>query len=155
MDTSDGAIPTLDELMRLNDVGIDIELEAEASLDAPSRAVARRAGLPGWMLLAGPHGEFELIFSVPDGRVRGFLEAAHRIDWRPIRLGRVVETPGLCLPVEGRRRRLDTTVVRNLFNDEAGNPADYLGALEAVHRRMVGGAEAVAAGNPGSLRGAA
>lgn len=133
MDSSDGLIPTLDELIRLNGVGFDLQAEPDEVLEAGARALARRAGLPGWMLLAGPHGEFELIFTVPAARIEAFLEAARGIGWCPIRLGHAVGAPRLRLPIGGRVRALDTTAVRDLFDEAGGDPAAYLAALWAIH----------------------
>ena len=67
----------------------------EASwLQAAAAAVAEAADLPAWMMLAGPHGEFELIVTVAPSRERAFLAAAANVGWRPIPLGRSPPRPG-------------------------------------------------------------
>jgi thiamine-monophosphate kinase len=68
MDTSDGMIATVDQLMRLNNVGFEIELPVERFLHQGSAYMAECAEIPTWMMLAGPHGEFELLFTVPPQR---------------------------------------------------------------------------------------
>ncbi len=125
MDTSDGALPTLDELMRLNGVGFRFRITAAESLHPAAAAAASRARIPPWMLLAGPHGEYELLFTVPRGRLERFLAVARAREWRPLHLGEAVREPGLTLPIDGTLRQLDTTAVRNLFGEVGGDLGAY------------------------------
>jgi len=134
MDTSDGAIPTLDELMRLNDVGFRIEPSLSAILDPAALAVCAAAGLPEWTLLAGPHGEFELIFTVPQSSHRLFLHEARMIGWRPVELGFVEEGSGLGLPSPEGHRVIDTLRVRNLFTEVNGDVRAYVSQLLSLDR---------------------
>jgi thiamine-monophosphate kinase len=122
---SDGALPTLDELMRLNGVGFRFRITAAESLHPAAAAAASRARIPPWMLLAGPHGEYELLFTVPRGRLERFLAAARAREWRPLHLGEAVREPGLTLPIDGTLRQLDTTAVRNLFGEVGGDFGAY------------------------------
>jgi thiamine-monophosphate kinase len=85
MDTSDGAIATLDQLMRINEVGFLLDVPVECFLTPEAVALSRSVGIPAWSLLAGPHGEFELIFTVPESRVAPFLVVAGEAGWQPIR----------------------------------------------------------------------
>ena len=125
MDTSDGVIPTLDELISLNGVGFRIDGPLEALLHTAATQVVRATGLPDWLLLAGPHGEFELLFTVPEEAVAGFLAAARALNWRPLPLGVVTADNGL----ELNGWQLDTARVRNLFTEVGGDVEAYVRQL--------------------------
>lgn len=132
MDTSDGVLATLDELMRLNRVGVSWKLPLVESLHPIAHETAVRAGLPAWTMLAGPHGEFELLFTVPPTRRAALLRAAAAIEWKPIELGHFTHEPN-CRFRNGRGwLELDTTRIRNLFVEVGGQPERYL-------RELVGG----------------
>ncbi|MBI4499960.1 MAG: thiamine-monophosphate kinase [Gemmatimonadetes bacterium] len=130
MDTSDGVIPTLDELGRLNQVGFT--LDPDAAFDPAALALVCEANLPAWALLAGPHGEFELLFTVPPDRLGGFEQAAAAAHWTPVPLGRVLQDPGLLLRDQGRWKWIDTRRVRDLFSDVGGDVTRYLAGLLAI-----------------------
>lgn len=115
MDTSDGAIATMDELMTRSGIGLRLDVPVERWTDPAARASIRRAGLSPWMLHAGPHGEFELLFTVPPDRDDALHRAARAIGWDPIRLGDVTATPGLAVVSGDSTRTIDSAAVRNLF----------------------------------------
>ncbi len=117
MDTSDGALATLDEIMRRSSVGVKLDLAVDDLLHSAARQTASTAGLPPWTLLAGPHGEFELVFSIPSDRCTAFLRVASRTGWYPVHLGEARVLPGLELGPHDGCMSLDTGAIRNL----AGN----------------------------------
>jgi thiamine-monophosphate kinase len=129
IDTSDGAIPALDELMQLNGVGFRLERPVRELLHPGAALVASEASLPAWTLLAGPHGEFELIFTVPEARCEDLSRAAASRGWHPLEIGVVVGEPGLQLELYGRRTPLDTARVRNLFLEVGGDAEAYIAEL--------------------------
>ncbi len=129
MDTSDGMIATVDELMRVNGVGISVELPAEAVLHDVALQTARLAGLPPWTMLAGPHGEFELLFTVPSDRCSDFRVAAAAMGWHPIELGAVVPGEGFVWRLDDAWTTVDTPRIRNLFGDVGGDPERFLSEL--------------------------
>jgi thiamine-monophosphate kinase len=129
MDTSDGALATLDQLMRVNDLGFRIEIPIENLLTPEAVHVSRSAGIPGWMLLAGPHGEFELVFTVPEPRVPAFEAAAVATGWKPLWIGSVTAETEISLPSGDRFLALDTGAVRNLFSEVGGDTDRYLHEL--------------------------
>jgi len=137
MDTSDGALVTLDELMRLNGVGVRLERRVEDLLEPQALRIARSASLPPWMMLAGPHGEFELLFTVPPDRCAELMARARSLGWDPIDLGLVVAGPGLTL-APGDGGRLDTRRARDLFVETGGDVERYLSELS----RLAGGVTA-------------
>jgi len=133
MDTSDGLLATLDEIGRLNGVGFRFTLPVEGMLHGAAHGLAETLHLPPWTMLAGPHGEFELVFTVPAAKADPFRCAAAAEGWTPIELGEVVSGSGTTLmPVEGSIT-LDTGKVRNLFLECGGDADRYVTALVAMH----------------------
>jgi thiamine-monophosphate kinase len=140
MDTSDGAIATLDELMRRSEVGFKIDVPAREILHPAAARVSVEAGLPPWMLLAGPHGEFELLFAVPARVVPAFRRAAAARGWEPLSLGRARSLPGLELSAEDGCIALDTAAVRNLARDADADVDSYVAGLLSLQGADYGGA---------------
>jgi thiamine-monophosphate kinase len=125
MDTSDGLVATLDQLARLNGVAIRVTRAEEELLEPGAAAVRALSGLPAFAFLAGHHGEFELAFTVPEGRWDGLVREAARAGWTPLAVGRVEAGEGLLLgsrPIDGAR-------VRNLLSEVGGDPRAYARAL--------------------------
>jgi len=95
MDTSDGVLATLDQLMRLNARGFEIDGDWPRFLCEDAAEVCKRSGRPEWMMLWGPHGEYELVFTIPADRVEAFEEEAPSLGLEPVRFGTVQERPAL------------------------------------------------------------
>lgn len=133
MDTSDGVIPTLDELMRLNQIGFRWDRPLKEALHPQAIAFARASGVPLWTMLAGPHGEFELLFTVARERTDELQRLAGELGWQPLELGAVVPDPGLRLRLDTACVRIDTAKVRNLFQEVAGDVEAYVRALLNLH----------------------
>ncbi len=129
MDTSDGALPTLDQLMRLNQVGFVLESHLEEFIHPHALHLSKVAGIPAWLMLAGPHGEFELLFTVPSQQVEALLATSSRQGWNPIYLGKVVEEPEIKLRLHEELTTLDTGKVRNLFTEVKGDVSEYIKGL--------------------------
>jgi thiamine-monophosphate kinase len=136
MDTSDGLITTLDELGRLNGVGFELEAPLSAVVVSWAEALVRSEGIPPWMLLAGPHGEFELVITIPPEKRTAFLIAAAAAGWHPTELGRVTAEPGCAVTLDEGPARLDTRRVRDLFAESGGAVHRYLDGLAALHREL-------------------
>lgn len=129
MDTSDGVIATLDELMHLNGVGVRWELALTEALHPSCLATAQQAGLPLWTMLAGPHGEFELLFTVTADHRAALDRVTTQTGWTPIELGEVT-ADRQCWLCDGMDwLEFDTSRVRNLFGEVNGDPARYLQQL--------------------------
>ena len=116
MDTSDGLFITLDQLVRLNHIGFSIAAGWEKVLALDVYQFCGRTGIPHWFMAAGIHGEFELVFTVPQKAVNEFLEAVEKMNFHPILLGVVQEKPGieLVLP-SGDKTEIDMAPLRNLW----------------------------------------
>ncbi len=129
MDTSDGTLATLDQLMRVNHVGFEIDSGVESILHPQARLAAAGAGLPLWLMLAGQHGEFELMFTVSPENELKMLETADRSNWQPLHLGRVIRDEEIRLPLYGRKTVLDTGRIRNLATECGGEVQRYIQEL--------------------------
>lgn len=135
MDSSDGLLATLDQLLRINGRGFGIVPGWEEALDNASRELLQQFDVPEWFLLAGPHGEFELVFTIPPKQEAAFLDDALRQGWTPIRLGLVLPEPELRLAVDGQEYNLDTGEIRNLTASVRKSPLNFLEALRAIDAR--------------------
>lgn len=136
IDTSDGVIAALDELARAGGVGFDITAAPEAVLHARATEECRSRGLPGWLALAGCHGEFEVLFTVAAQRNEEFLEAAKNHGFAPLRLGRVVERGGVALAWDGTASVLDGAWLRNRAASAAEDARRYLDDLVDYARKV-------------------
>jgi thiamine-monophosphate kinase len=124
MDTSDGLVATLDQLARLNGVALHVERRLGELLHPEAVRVAEALGMPPFALLAGAHGEFELVFSVSPVRLAGL----ERSGLQPLFLGHASEGTGLFF----RSREVDGARVRNLLDVTNGDIAAYARALVAL-----------------------
>ncbi len=135
MDTSDGVLTTLDQLMRLNGRGFEIDCDWTRVLADDVVELAARTETPHWMMAAGPHGEFELIFGVHAAQASGLLADLEAEGVEPIRLGTVQERPALELVAStGRRTEIDMAPLRNLLDVAAHDPERYLREFRATGR---------------------
>ena len=114
MDTSDGIIATLDQLMRLNDVGFELNSDWQKTIDSSALNYARYLNIPPWLLLAGQHGEFELIFTIPQKLKESFLKDAILNGFEPVESGIVTAEKGVKIPVYNKVAQIDTKFIRNL-----------------------------------------
>lgn len=117
MDTSDGLVATLDELMRRSGFGLQLAVGSQQLLHPEAADLAREVGIPAWLFLAGPHGEFELVYSVPPGSLPCFRTAAAAVGLASLELGIARAEPGLQLSNEDGGEWLDTAGIRNLAGE--------------------------------------
>jgi thiamine-monophosphate kinase len=129
MDTSDGFFATLDQLMRLNKTGFSAELELREFIHDDTLSVSESSGIPPWMMLAGPHGEFELLFTIPPDKIEDFQRDTKAIAWDPIMLGQITQNQEILLMDGNRHIPVDTARIRNMFNEVNGNVEEYIAQL--------------------------
>ena len=137
MDSSDGLFTTLGELMRLNDVGVDLDVGWDACLDTAAARVASAHTLPPWCMLAGEHGEYELIFSVPPDALTRLEELSQATGRPPIRLGTVSAEPGLRMILDGQASALDLPAILETVDLARTDPLACLQGLRAIHDRIM------------------
>ena len=94
----------------------------------------RTFGLPSWVPLAGPHGEFELVCTIPPSRLDSFKAATEADGVDCIELGVVTRGPGLILSPEDGSRRLPTGKVRGLAERATEDPGAFLAELREIDR---------------------
>ncbi len=133
MDTSDGLIATLDQLSRLNGVGVEITAPLPRLLDPDALRVCEALGLEPLVALAQPHGEFELVWTVPAVRREPFEREARLAGFEPLVVGRTIADPVVRVCGEPPRV-LDAARIRNLTDETGGDPRRYVPALVAALR---------------------
>ena len=125
MDTSDGLVATLDQLARLNGVEVRVEAPLESLLTPGAEVLRRRMGIGALPFLAAHHGEYELVFSIPESAVAELRARASQFDWEPLWLGRALRGCGLVMGA----RAVDGARIRNLLDEVGGDPSSYARAL--------------------------
>jgi thiamine-monophosphate kinase len=89
--------------------------------------------MPDWVAMAGEHGEFELVFTIPVGGLREFFDAAGGIGWVPRQIGHVVPECWILVPgADGLPRQIETTSLRNLSGLARRDVPAYLEALRGI-----------------------
>ena len=137
LDTSDGLIPGLAQLAFVNEAGFKLIAPYKEIVHPAAQALATYAGLPPWFFMAGPHGDFELVFTLPAGKEAGFLEAANRIGWEPLCLGEVI-SEGLLIDLgSDTPTQTDAALIANLFQEAGGDSEIYLESLKSFHESLL------------------
>jgi len=129
MDTSDGVLHTVDTLMRLNSCRFTLSNDWARICHPMACRICRIKNIPPWLVLAGLHGEFELVFTVSPQREQAFLEAAGKIGWIPVLIGDVCEGRGIAIQNSGRFIPIDTTAIRNLSEHTGPDVHSYIDRL--------------------------
>lgn len=122
IDTSDGLISALDQISRINDIGLDIESDSIRCHERV-KSVVDYLGIPDIALTLGIHGDFELLYTIPEEREDRFLTASGEVGSEPIRIGTCKEgEEGGFVSLDGNV--LPTGKIRNLW-DESEDIEDY------------------------------
>jgi thiamine-monophosphate kinase len=127
MDTSDGFFAALDQLKRINHSGFRLEYPLDSFIHPLAYNCCKSLNLPLWLMLAGHHGEYELVFTIAKENEDSFLQAADRINWKPVRIGYVQEELTISMLDNEDTVSVDTAGVRNIFAENpGGNVQDYI-----------------------------
>ena len=129
MDTSDGVIATLDQLARINEVGFELDAELSAIMHESAISVCRETGIPLWLPLCGPHGEFELLFTVKAHLAHAVERMLEDAGCSACRLGRVTNSPEITITDGADNWLLDTAAMRNLFWGSGWSPHTIINDL--------------------------
>lgn len=135
MDTSDGLFATLDQLGRLNDVGFQLHAEWTSTIDPDALVAADAVGLSPWMVYAGPHGEFELVFTAHPGNAEVLLRVMGEAGMHPLLLGHVAATPGITLEGWGKIEQDDLAAIRNQPLENKEDVREFIVSLFALEAR--------------------
>jgi thiamine-monophosphate kinase len=136
MDTSDGIISTLDQLMRLNNFGFRLIPDWERKLNHESFQIAEKNKIPFWLLLAGEHGEFELLFTIPQKVEKEFLRSAEKENWIPVKLGKVIQKPEIQIDIYNKTVTFNSQKIRNLPFEYRGDIKEYLKSMLIYDREL-------------------
>jgi thiamine-monophosphate kinase len=117
MDTSDGMFSTLDQLMRVNNLGLCIDQPIENFISKQAASICKENNIPKWFMLAGIHGEYELLFTISKENENEFLSTANSINWFPIKLGKVIPFPEIKIQLYNKMQSVNTGEIRNMFNN--------------------------------------
>ena len=129
MDTSDALIATIDQLMRLNGTGFELNSDWQKTIDEKALNYVKNINVPPWLLFAGQHGEFELIFTIPDKLKKQFFEDALQLGFEPVELGKVIPEKEVRIPLYDKPVQINTELIRNLPNEINGDVKLYLKTL--------------------------
>jgi thiamine-monophosphate kinase len=129
IDTSDGFFSAISNIMSINNCGVRMNIELAKIIASEYKKKMDVANLPFWFLLAGPHGEFELIFSVNKSEEDRMIELSQDMNWEPIRIGEIISQPGMELIMHERNLHCEPGEIANLYGNCAGNLNQYINAL--------------------------
>jgi thiamine-monophosphate kinase len=85
--------------------------------------------IPSWMLYAGQHGEFELLFTIPSEKEAAFITEAKKTGWNPLRIGVAAREQEIRVKLYNKSRVIDTRKLRDLPFITGGNIKTYLDKL--------------------------
>lgn len=134
MDTSDGLLAALDQLGRLNGCGFRLTSGPDRLVAPHALHVAVATGLSPWMFLAGPHGEFELVFTVPESKIDTLSAAASHAGWTPLRIGVTTDEPGISIDGWGQLSPGDVASIRDHPLRTADERAAFTRFLAGIER---------------------
>jgi thiamine-monophosphate kinase len=131
MDSSDGLIATLDQLARLNGAGFELTLPPADIVDPAVRRFCEELDLDPLLMLAQPHGEFELIFTIREGDRERLERHARACDSGLLLLGRAVPEDEIRF-ARPEVRIIDSMRIRNLLSEVNGDAGRYAEELAAI-----------------------
>lgn len=88
IDTSDGTFSSLRILMNCNNIGIALN-SVESIIYKDTYHTCKSLQIPSWTMLAGNHGEYELIFTISKENEQEMLKELSKINSYPVEIGRV------------------------------------------------------------------
>jgi len=135
IDTSDGFFSAVSNLMFINKIGIRIRHDINELIHHNYYLTMLNASLPPWFLLAGPHGEFELMFTVSKKLEEELINSASEFGWHPIYVGEITKEPLLKFQLEGTDITCNPDDVANLYEISAGDLDNYIHALLNIHNQ--------------------
>ena len=136
IDTSDGLLSSLDQLMRLNNVGFRITNDLENIIDTASKDLFNKSNIPSWLLLAGEHGEFELLFSISPEKEKEFLNEASIFNLNPIFFAESIEETKIKMNIYNKVQVIDSQKIRNLAFAKDFSPNIYFQKLLEIDEEL-------------------
>lgn len=111
-DTSDGFFTSLYNLGMVNKMDFEIKLPISELIDDSSQEIINKVNLPDWFLLAGPVGEYELVFTVPQDQKNIFIQAAALEGYQVLECGKVTssKSKGVAITLEDKKISLSEVI---------------------------------------------
>lgn len=134
MDSSDGLIATLDQMLRLNKIGFELTKPVTEILHPSALHLSEALKVDPYLMIAQPHGEFELIFTIASADRDRFEAGAAKQSLVPVLLGEVIDQPVIRLS-DRKGLVVDAAAIRNLLGEVKGNPARYWRELTGLWKR--------------------
>lgn len=130
IDTSDGFLHALCNLMEVNETGFQIDIPLTQMAHPEVMRLHETRQLPAWIFLAGPHGEFELVFTIPAKNEQNFIKAAEKMGWKPLRIGVCTDADGCTLRMKnGGLAPFYPCQIANAYSESSGDPKAFLTQL--------------------------
>ncbi|WP_131783718.1 thiamine-phosphate kinase [Legionella gresilensis] len=96
IDISDGVMDALEMLAKINNVGIQLN-NSKTYLHHQVIQAANQHGFPAEVFLAGHHGDFEILFTIPVESLEKFLAICKLNDFCPLIIGNISLKQGVTL----------------------------------------------------------
>lgn len=129
IDTSDGLFPALSVLSEINNVGFNLSMPMQNIVDKEVLMIEKKSNLPLWIFLAGPHGEYELLFSIPLVKQKEFENACKGENWKPIFIGEITSDKKIQFISNDKTVDCKPAVIPNLYHKSNGNIQLYFDLL--------------------------
>lgn len=113
IDTSDGLFAALSTLGELNQVNFELKVNWESLLEKEAVELAHKVNLPAWYFLAGPLGEYEIVFSVKKSHLGAFLKASEKMNFTPIEIGETIRMEGETCTIKKLNQIIPVTKITN------------------------------------------
>jgi thiamine-monophosphate kinase len=129
MDTSDGVLLTLLTLSALNDCQFLLTSDLKQIVHPSAATLCAALNVSPLTALAGIHGEFELVFTVPPEKQSQLETVARTMNWEPLCLGEVLEGRGVALQKDDHNQEIDGEQLQALSALAATDAQAYIRAL--------------------------
>ena len=135
IDTSDGLFPAISVLGEINQTGINFFKPLQDILCTTTATIYQKTKIPAWAFLAGPHGEYELLFSIAPSNQHAFENACADAMWHPLLLGKATENKKINFVSEEINIHCEAAEIANLFGEAGGNIQHYYQLLMQKHQQ--------------------
>lgn len=129
IDTSDGLFPALSIFSEVNDIGINLSTPFTDILHPEAMQVCHKAKLSPWILLAGPHGEYELLFTIPKERKPDFEKKCISRNMTMFYLGDINKENNVRFVSDTQSITCEPAQISNLFLEATGDVNLYFKLL--------------------------
>jgi thiamine-monophosphate kinase len=129
MDTSDGLFPALSVLSEINGIGFRLNGDTSEIINENAKEICQKTNLPNWIMMAGPHGDYELLFTINPEDKNSFESSCSENSISYIHLGSVINESKIEFFSENRLIECHPSVIANMYNDANGDVKKYLELL--------------------------